>query len=397
MHSLHVSSKLLLVSKFSFRVLWTCAIVQMAACNNEGASTREQTIPEYATITLKPHRVTLFQNFPATIQGEQNVEIRPKVDGYIEAIYVDEGATVKKGQLLFRVSAPQYEQEVRTAQADISIAEADVAAAEMQVAKVRPLVEKDIISKYELQSAQFALESRKAALAQSRARLINAKTNLSYTSIESPVQGVVGSIPYKVGSLVSATTTQPLTTVSNIGKIYAYFAVTEKQSLAFSRSVKGATVQERLATLPQVTLILADGTELPEKGRIETSSGIINTQTGSVSARATFPNPGNIVRSGSSGTVRLPRTVDTALLVPQKSTYEIQGKKFVYGVAPDGKVKSREIDVVDDAASGQYFVVEKGLASGDRIVLEGVASLREGAEITPITANVDSVFQRLMQ
>ncbi|MBD0297990.1 MAG: efflux RND transporter periplasmic adaptor subunit, partial [Flavisolibacter sp.] len=228
---------------------------------------------EYPVLTLNPRPTTLFTDFPATIQGQQNIEIRPKIDGYIETIYVDEGATVRKGQPLFRISAPQYEQEVRTAQANIKIAQADVNAAQMQVAKVRPLVEKDIISKYELESAQYTLQAKQAALAQAQARLANARTNLGYTAVASPVNGVVGPIPYKIGSLVSSNTAQPLTTVTNVGNIYAYFSVNEKQALQFSRTTPGATAQERLATIPPVTLILADGSEFPQKGKVETGSG----------------------------------------------------------------------------------------------------------------------------
>jgi membrane fusion protein, multidrug efflux system len=264
------------------------------------------------------------------------------------------------------------------------------------VSKVRPLVEKNIISKYELQSAQFALQSRQAALAQAQARLANARTNLGYTAVTSPVNGIVGTIPYKIGSLISANTEQPLTTVSNVGNIYAYFSVNEKQSLEFSRNVKGATIQQRLATLPPVSLILADGSEFPSKGKIETASGLINTETGSVSVRATFPNPGNIIRSGSSGMVRLPRTVDSAILVPQKATYEIQGKRFVYILENAGTVRSVEVTVMP-GGNGQYFVVEQGLNPGDRIILEGVATLREGAPIKPKLINADSVYQQMLQ
>lgn len=266
----------------------------------------------------------------------------------------------------------------------------------MQVLKVRPLVEKNIISKYELQSAEFALQSRQAALAQAQARLANARTNLSYTGVTSPVNGIIGTIPYKIGSLISANTAQPLTTVSNVGNIYAYFSVNEKQSLEFTRNTKGATIQQRLATLPPVSLILADGTEFPSKGKIETASGLINTETGSVSVRATFPNPGNMIRSGSSGMVRLPRTVDSALLVPQKATYEIQGKRFVYVVENAGTVRSAEI-IIMPGANGQYFVVEQGLNAGDRIVLEGVATLREGASIKPKVISADSVHQQMLK
>ncbi|WP_018611188.1 efflux RND transporter periplasmic adaptor subunit [Segetibacter koreensis] len=351
-------------------------------------------IKDYPVVTITPRTTILNSDYPATIQGQQNIEIRPKIDGYVEKMYVDEGATVRKGQLLFRISAPQYEQNVRTAEANIKIARAEVDAAQMQVNKVRPLVEKDIISHFELESAEYTLEAKQAALAQARATLANARTNLGYTSITSPVNGVVGTIPYKIGSLVSSNTAQPLTTVSNIGNIYAYFSINEKQALNFSKNTKGATVQERLKTIPPVSLILSNGTEFPQKGKIETASGLINTETGSVSVRATFPNPGNIVRSGSSGIVRIPRTVDSALLVPQKATYEVQGKKFVYVVESTGTVRSTEIKVME-SSNGQYFVVEEGLHPNEKVILEGVAGLKDGAPVKPRDVNADSVYQQM--
>jgi membrane fusion protein (multidrug efflux system) len=353
-------------------------------------------VKDYPVLTITPHSTTLFTEFPATIQGQQNIEIRPKIDGYIEMIYVDEGATVRRGQPLFRISAPQYEQQVRTAQADIKIAQANVDAARMQVNKVRPLVEKDIISKYELESAQYTVQARQAELAQARATLSNARTNLGYTSITSPVNGVVGTIPYKIGSLVSSNTAQPLTTVSNIGNIYAYFSINEKRALESAKSSPGTTLKQRLANIPPVSLILSTGTEFPQKGRIETASGLINTETGSVSVRATFPNPGNVVRSGSSGVVKIPRSVDSAVLIPQKATFEIQGKKFVYIVESTGTVRSSEIKVLE-TGNGQYFVVQEGVKPGEKIVLEGVASLKEGAPIKPRLVNADSVYQQILQ
>lgn len=361
-----------------------------AAAGPGGAGANE--VKDYPVFTITSRSTTLYSDYPATIQGQQNIEIRPKIDGYIERIYVDEGATVRKGQPLFQISAPQYEQEVRTAQANIKIAQADVNAAQMQVEKVRPLVEKNIISQYELQSAQFSLQAKQAALAQARATLSNARINLGYTSITSPVNGVVGVIPHKIGSLVSSNTVEPLTTVSNIGNIYAYFSINEKQALEFSANTKGATVEQRLATIPPVSLLLPNGTEFPQKGRIETASGLINTETGSISVRATYPNPGNIVRSGSSGVVRIPREVDSAILIPQKATYEIQGKKFVYVVESTGTVRSAEVNVME-SNNGQYYIVQQGLNPGEKIVLEGVATLREGAPIKPREVNVDSVYR----
>jgi membrane fusion protein (multidrug efflux system) len=377
-------------------VMLLIGCIVVASCNGKrsGGPDAAGILQEYLVLPISPKSTTLFFEFPATIQGEQNIEIRPKIDGYVDMIYVDEGATVKKGQALFRISAPQYEQEVRTAQADILIAQADVSAAEMQVNKVRPLVEKHIISKYELEGAQYTLQSRQAALAQAIARLANARTNLGYTAIESPVNGVIGTIPYKIGSLVSPGTTQPLTTVSNIGNIYAYFSVNEKDVLQFAKDTKGVSLQDGLASLPPVSLLLANGSELSKQGKIDAASGLINTETGSFNMRAIFPNPGKIIHSGSSGTVRLPQHMDSALLIPQKVTYEMQGKKFVFVLDNSGTVRSTEINVMP-GDNGQFFVVNKGLRQGDRILLEGVSTLREGTAIKPKMANSDSVYRRM--
>ncbi len=317
------------MKKTAYFLTLLSASVLVFSCGNKKekpAANPQAQVKDYPVITINTQTTTLNSNYPATIEGQQNIEIRPKIDGYIDKIYVDEGATVKKGQLLFQISAPQYEQEVRTAQAAIKIAEASVNAAQMEVNKVRPLVEKKIISEYELESAQFNLQAKQATLAQARATLVNASTNLGYTTITSPVNGVVGTLPYKIGSLVNSNTPQPLTTVSNITNIYAYFSINEKQVLELSDHLKGIT-EANLAAMPPVSLILANGAVFPQKGRIETASGLINNATGSISVRATFPNPGNIIRSGSSGAVRIPITVDTAIVIPQKATYEIQGKK----------------------------------------------------------------------
>ncbi|HRN56882.1 MAG TPA: efflux RND transporter periplasmic adaptor subunit [Agriterribacter sp.] len=360
---------------------------------NKSAANAGDAAKDYPVIAIEPRATILSSDYPATIEGRQNIEIRPKIDGYIDKIYVDEGAAVKRGQVLFKIFAPQYEQDVRTAQANIKIAEANVNAAEMEVNKVRPLVDKNIISKYELESAEFSLESKQAALAQAQASLVNAKVNLGYTAVTSPVNGVIGNLPYKIGSLVSSNTALPLTTVSNIDSIYAYFSINEKQALEFATTMKGATAAERLKSIPPVTLVLATGMIFPEKGHIETASGLINTETGSVRVRATFPNPGSMVRSGSSGIVRIPANLDAAILVPQKSTYEIQGKKFVYLLDSAGTVKSVEIRIRQNTG-GQYFVVEEGLKPGDKIILEGVATLREGAPVIPREVSADSVFNR---
>jgi membrane fusion protein (multidrug efflux system) len=372
------------------------ALLSLAACGSKkddstadggkqgkgGKDGGPQPIKDYPVLVLRPDTVTLYQDYPATIQGQQNVEIRPKVDGFVEAIYVDEGASVKKGQRLFHISAPQYEQEVRTATAGIKTAQADVDAARMGVRKVQPLVARGIISKYELEAAQYTLESKEAALAQARAALVNAQTNLGYTTITSPVNGVMGSIPNKIGSLVSSTSADPLTTISSIGNVYAYFSLSEKALLNFTRRRPGNTLQDKLAKVPDVRLVLADGTVYPQTGRVETAIGQINTETGASSFRATFPNQQGFLRSGSSGSVRTFQPMENVLIIPQSATYELQGKRFAYVVGRDTAAHAMPITAVP-TPDGDSFVVQKGLKAGQQVIVEGISGLKDGMKIKP--------------
>jgi membrane fusion protein (multidrug efflux system) len=351
-------------------------------------------VSSFPVFKVSPRNATLNSDYPATLQGQQNIEIRPKIDGYIDHIYIDEGSVVKKGQVLFRISAPQYAQDVNNSAAAVSSAEADVNSAQLQVNKTKPLVEKDIISHYELESAQLTLQARRAALKQAKANLANSRTNLGYTTVTSPVNGVVGTIPYKLGSLVNSNTAQPLTTVSNIGNIYAYFSLNEKQLLDFARHYEGRTLEAKLSKLPPVSLVLSDGSNYPEKGRVETISGLINTQTGSASLRATFPNPMRLIRSGGSATVRIPQNLKDVILVPQKATYELQGKRFVFVVDGSGKVKNTEIQIMD-LATGQYYVVTNGLKTGDTVILEGTSNLQDGTAVKPDMQADSKVYQDL--
>ncbi|HUH18190.1 efflux RND transporter periplasmic adaptor subunit [Albibacterium sp.] len=372
------------------------ALLLLSSCGeNKGTDNAAgNQVMDFPVITIQPQSITLNSRYPATIEGEQNIEIRPKVDGFIEKIYVDEGATVRKGQPLFLINAPQYEQGVRSARATIQIAEAGVNSAQMEVNKIRPLVEKNIISRYQLEGAQFNLETQKAQLAKAKADLVNATTNLGYTEITSPVNGVIGTLPYKIGSLVSSNTAQPLTVVSNITNIYAYFSINEKEALEISGKFNGTSTKASLAAMPPVSLILANGVQFPYPGKIETTSGLINTSTGSISVRANFPNPDNTIRSGSSGVVTIPVTYESAIVIPQKSTFEIQGKRFVYNVQDDGSVVSKPITVLRNN-DGQFYIVTEGLSVGDKIAMEGLATLRDGLVIKPVTVNTDSLYQSI--
>jgi len=373
------------------------AVLILSSCGGgapqKGGAPGDQ-VKEFKVLELQPRVAVLNTDYPASVQGQENIEIRPRVDGYVEKIFVDEGSVVKKGQLLFKINAPQYEQEVRTATASIKSAEAEVSSANMAVNKVKPLVEKDIVSKYELESAQYTYQAKVAALAQAKAALSNARTNLGYTSVTSPVNGVVGAIPFRLGSLVSGNNAEPLTTVSSIGNVYAYFAFNEKLLLNFSKEGEGSNLTQKLAKLPPVSLLLSDGTLYELKGRIQTITGQINTATGSANVRATFPNPKGLIRSGASATVRIPNEIKEGLLIPQSATYELQDKRFAVVVDKDGKTKGVAITVLQNTA-GNFYVIQDGLKAGDRIVLEGVATLKDGTPIKATAASAETVYADL--
>ncbi|WP_294141476.1 efflux RND transporter periplasmic adaptor subunit [uncultured Sanguibacteroides sp.] len=351
------------------------------ACNNKQQS-GQQTIPDYAVMTVEPQEVMLTSSYPAIIRGRQDVEIRPNVSGFITKLCVDEGANVRKGQTLFIIDPVQYEEAVNVARAAVKVAEAGVATAQLTANNKRELAKKNIISSYDYQMAENTLASQKAALAQAEAQLVNAEKNLSYTNVVSPVDGVMGSIPFRVGALVSPSSATPLTTVSDISEMYVYFSMTEKELLNLIRqdgSSKGI-----LERMPLVSLNLADGSLYSEQGKIETISGVIDQTTGAVSVRATFRNPQHLLRSGGTGSVIIPSDLKNALVIPQKATYEIQDKRFVYVLQEDAKLKNTEIEVFK-LNDGKNFVVTSGLNPGDKIVAEGVGTLRDGMQIKPIT------------
>jgi membrane fusion protein, multidrug efflux system len=339
-------------------------------------------VKEYKVMEIKPQSTTLYKDYPAMLKGQQTVEIRPKIAGYIEQILVDEGAYVNKGQVLFRLNDKDLQATVRSSEAQVKVAEADVYSAQINLDKTRPLVEKSIVSKFELESAQSILKAKEAQLAQATANMENAKENLQYSRITSPADGTIGTFPYRIGSLVSSSIAEPLTTISNTAKIHAYFSLNEKDFLDLIKGLTGKQLQEKLGKLPEVQLIMADNTPYNHPGKIETASGLIDQQTGAVTMRATFLNSEGLLRSGGSGMVRIPKNVDSAVIIPQKATYELQGKRFVFMVGPDNKVHNTEIEALVGNLK-DTFVVTDGLNVGDKIVMEGIISLRNDTEIKP--------------
>ena len=349
-------------------------------------------VKEYPVIAVTQQSTTLFKDYAAKLEGQQTVEIRSKIAGYIDKITIDEGAFVKKGQVLFRLNANDLQAAVRSSEASVKVAEADVNSAAINLEKTKPLVEKNIISKFELESVSSTLKAKEAQLAQAKANLENAKANLQYTVITSPAEGTIGTFPYRVGSLVSSTSAEPLTTVSNTAKMYAYFSFNEKEFLTLVKGLEGKNLQEKFAKLPDVSLVLADNSVYEQPGRIETASGLIDQQTGSINVRATFPNTEGLLRSGGSGMVRIPQFINSAIIIPQKTTYELQGKYFVYLVGSDNKVHNTEIQIVSGNLKDSY-VVTNGLKVGDQIVLQGIASLRNDTEIKPKLVEAGSLSE----
>ena len=355
----------------------------ITSCKQEKTNSPAAAAPqEYTVTTVSPETVTIHQDFPATIEGQQVVEIRPMISGYLDAIYVNEGDHVKKGQLLFKIRNPMYEQQVITAKASINRAEADVNTADMEIEKIRPLVDKQIVSDYRLKSAQLELGSKKAVLEQSKAELANAESNLAYTSIRSPMNGIIGIFPFKQGALVSSNSQQALTTLSNIDTVFAYFSWNEKQLLDFLSSSPGESLDEKIKNIPQAKLFLANSTEYPKTGRITLASGMISTQTGSATFKAIFSNKEGLIRSGSSATIRIPEELHNVLVIPQSATYELQNKVFAYRVDSANKVTAVALDPLP-SDNGQSFFVTKGIKPGDKIVVAGINSLKNGATIIP--------------
>ena len=337
---------------------------------------------EYAVRTIGAQSAELQTTYPATIRGMQDVEIRPKVSGFITKLCVKEGQTVKAGQLLFVIDNVTYAAAVRQAKAAVNSAKAQLNTARLTYNNNEKLFKNNVIGSYELQSAKNNMQAAAAALAQAEASYVSAKENLSYCYVTSPASGVIGDLPYRVGALVSASSQQPLTTVSNISTMQVYFSMTEKELLDMTKTAGG--LHTAIKDYPAVKLQLADGTIYDHPGRVATVSGVIDATTGSVSMRADFPNPQHLLKSGGSGSIVVPHVSSSAIVIPQDAVAQVQDKHFVYIVGKDNKVKYSAV-TVDPQDDGKNFIITSGLKVGDRIVVNGISSLTDGAEIKPIT------------
>ena len=329
---------------------------------------------EYPVVAVGTSSADMQSTYPATIKGVQDVEIRPKVQGFITQINVKEGQTVGAGQVLFVLDNETATQQVRQAQAAVNTAQQQCNTAKLTYENAQKLHEAKVVGDYELQTAQNNYEVAQAQLAQSQASLASAKEQLSYSYVKSPASGVVGTLPYKKGALVN--NANVLTTVSNISSMEVYFSVTEKAAMQLQ--VAG------LQTLPSVKLQLADGSIYGHEGKVTKMSGVIDQATGSVQLIALFQNPEKLLKSGGAGTIIIPRLANDVIIIPQSCVSEVQNKKFIYLVGSDNKVKYSEIKV-DPQNDGMNYIVTEGLKTGDKYVTNGITKLTDGMEIKPIT------------
>ena len=337
---------------------------------------------EYAVRTIGTQSTELQNNYPATIRGIQDVEIRPKISGFITKLCVQEGQSVKAGQLLFVIDNVQYAEAAKQAKAAVAAAQAQLATAQLTYNNKLQLHKQNVIGSYDLQAALNSLLSAKANLAQTQATYISAKQNLDFCYVKSPSTGVIGDLPFRVGALVSSTNAQALTTVSNINKMYVYFSMTEKQLLEMTREAGSA--HKAVSEMPAVKLQLADGTIYNHDGKVTTVSGVIDKTTGTVSMRADFINPEHLLKSGGSGSIIVPYTNSSAIIIPQDAVSDVQDKHFVYIVGSDNKVKYTEVQVAPNN-DGKNYIITSGIKTGDRIVIAGISSLQDGMDIKPVT------------
>lgn len=353
----------------------TCCLIATGCKQGPQTSPKEDNFYETFTVSLTER--TLTTGYSAAISGVQTVEIRPQVSGMITDILIEEGENVRKDQVLFVIDQTPYKAAYEIAVANVKSAEAALSTAQLILESNKGLYEQDVISEFDLMTAQNNLIEAEARLALCRAEEVNASNNLSYTEVRSPVNGVASMIPYRVGALVSSSIAQPLVTVSDDSRVYAYFSMAENQMLDMVQQY--GSLDKAIRQMPEVELIMSNGDRYEHTGKINAISGTISESTGSVSIRAVFNNRNHLLRNGGSGTIIIPSTLTDCMAIPQTATYELQDRVFVYKVV-DGKASATEIRIAPQN-NGTEYIVESGLEVGDVIVAEGAGLIKEGTVI----------------
>lgn len=356
-------------------------LMGLYSCQSSAAHNEAPAATPAEVVTIGAADASTENDYTASLEGKVNVEIRSQVDGYLEKVYVDEGAYVKAGQPLFKIDEHRYREQLNNAKASLHAAEAAVLNAQLEIDKVTPLVNSKVVSDIQLRTAKTAYEVATANVEQAKALVAAASINVGYTNINAPVSGYIGRIPKKAGALISLNDPEPLTKLSDVHEIYAYFSLSEGDFFSFKDNYAGSTLEEKLKNLPPVVLVLADNHVYEEKGKVDMIDGQFEKNTGAITLRAVFPNGKGTIRTGNTGKVRLLREFKNAILVPQAATVEIQDRVFVYTLDKANKTTRQAITVT--GTSGNEYLVTDGVKAGDRIVVSGVDRLKEGMEIKP--------------
>jgi membrane fusion protein, multidrug efflux system len=381
--------------KYSKTIFYSFALTGIAflsACSatidNHHAMQPAQSLP---VVGVRNMPITIYQEYTASIEGTRNIEIRSQVEGYLDKAFVDEGATVKKGDLLFKINDGPYQEQLNNAKANLLASNANLEKSELEVNRLTPLVQNNIVSDVQLKTAQSAYQAAKANVSLAQAMVNNAQINLGYTRIVAPADGFIGKIPYKIGSLVGKNETQALTVLSDVNNLHVYFSMSEADFMKFMNQFEGRTVDDKIKHFPPVELVTADNTVYAQKGKVETVIGQFDRTMGTISFRAIFPNANGLLRSGNTGRVRIPQQLTAAVVIPEESTFELQDKVFVYAVSDSNKVIGRPITIV--GKSHTYYLVNEGIKSGDKIVYAGLGRLRDGVVIDPKSISMDSLLR----
>lgn len=369
------------------QLFYLVLILLASACKQSDTNTSSKQATELRKLpvtSLTAKDTILHHEYVADIQAIQNVELRARVEGFLDRIYVDEGQQVKNGQLLFKINDEEYKAELAKAKANLQNAIAEAKAVELEVDRLKVLVDKNVVSDTELEVAKAKLDAAKARISEARSAQSNAATRLSYTSIRAPFSGIIDRIPLKTGSLIADGTL--LTTASDISEVFVYFYVSESEYLQYIQN----KLNNREQSNTSVQLILADGSEYPYSGIIETMEGEFKASTGSIAFRARFPNPDKILKHRATGRIRLYNRIENVIFVPQKSVFEIQDKNYVYVLDANNQVKMKNF--TPKTRFSHYYIVESGLEPGDKIVYEGIQNLQEGMRIDPEPVEMDTTM-----
>lgn len=356
-------------------------LVAINSCNIGNSKTldpRENAIA-LPIIQVDTTTAITIKDYIGNIEGKINVEIRPQVEGTLDKIFVDEGAYVQEGQPLFQINPQPYQEVLNNMIATENVEKAKLKNAQLEIDRLKPLIDNEVIAEVQLETAKSNYEIAKASLAKATAAVASAQINLDYTIIKAPVSGYIGRMPKRIGNLVSKGDKEPLTVLTDVSEVYVYFGMSESDFLYFTKEAKksdGTRITSSGQILPEVTLILADGHEYGEKGKVDMVNGQVNRNTGSISLRASFPNSQDVMRSGNTGTVKLQETKAHVILIPQEVTTAIQDKTFVYILDTEDKVKLQSIQL--DGVSGTNYIVSEGLQIGDRVIKTGFDKLTEG-------------------